>query len=40
MGHSVYARDALITKNMNKGEGGEQPLGSGWYYDDNNREEP
>ena len=34
--HSVYAGNALIAKNMNKGEGGEQPLlRNGWYHDDN-----
>lgn len=30
--HSVYANDALLVKDMNKGEGGDQPLlRSGWY---------
>jgi hypothetical protein len=35
--HSVYAHDALIAKNMNKGEGGEQPLLRNGWYDDGNR---
>jgi hypothetical protein len=35
--HSVYAHDALVTKNMNKGEGGEQPILRNGWYDDGNR---
>ena len=38
--HSVYAKDALRTQNMNKSSKGKQPhLRNGWYYSDGVRHE-